>query len=99
MVSQFKARAETPVDVTAWSMLYSFDVMGAVGFDKDFNNLASGQEHPAIKGVHDHMTVLGILSNVPWLLNIIGSIPGAAAGYTSFFNWCGNELKEKQKVR
>lgn len=79
-------------------MFLSFDVMGEVGFSKDFDNLATGKEHPAIKGIHDHMLILGILSNVPWLLNIIGSIPGAAAGYTGFFNWCSNEIKEKEKA-
>lgn len=79
-------------------MFLSFDVMGEVGFSKDFDNLATGKEHPAIKGIHDHMLILGILSNVPWLLNIIGSIPGAAAGYTGFFNWCSSEIKEKAKA-
>lgn len=98
-MTQLNARAGMPVDITAWSMYFSFDLMGDVGFSKDFNSLASGTEHPAIKGIHDHMAVLGVLSNVPWLLNILGSIPGAAAGYTSFFNWCSNEIKEKEKVK
>lgn len=79
-------------------MFLAFDIMGEVGFSKDFDNLATGKEHPAIKGIHDHMLILGILSNVPWLLNIIGSIPGAAAGYTGFFNWCSSEINEKEKA-
>lgn len=79
-------------------MFLSFDVMGEVGFSKDLDNLATGNEHPAIKGIHDHMLILGILSNVPWLLNIISSIPGAAAGYTGFFDWCSNETEEIEKA-
>lgn len=74
-------RLDQAVDVTKWSMFLSFDIMGDVGFGKDFQNLNSGIEHPAIKGVHDHMAVLGVLGHVPWLLNVIGRIPGAAAGY------------------
>lgn len=104
---RIKAKADTfmrqlrqsskPFDASAWSMYYSFDVMGEVGLGKDFNNLSSGQEHPAIKGVHDHMTMLGILSTVPWLLNVLSSIPGAAAGYSSFFSFCSDEIQAKNK--
>lgn len=91
------ASSSKPFDATAWSMFLSFDVMGAVGFGKDFGCIISGTEHPAIKGVHNHMEVLGVLSNVPWLLNILGCIPGATAGYAAFFLWCASELKAKQK--
>ncbi|KAI9878167.1 MAG: hypothetical protein M1830_001736 [Pleopsidium flavum] len=97
-MSQLKARAGTSVNITEWSMLFSFDVMGEVGFSKDFGNLASGREHSAIKGIHDHMAIMGLLSNVPWLLNMLGSLPGLAGGYTGFFNWCSNEIKEKQRT-
>ncbi|KAJ4350581.1 hypothetical protein N0V95_004632 [Ascochyta clinopodiicola] len=90
-------QSSQPFDISAWSMYYSFDVMGEVGLGKDFDNLSSGQEHPAIKGVHDHMTMLGILSTVPWLLNVLGSIPGAAAGYSSFFNFCSTEIQAKNR--
>jgi hypothetical protein len=86
------------MDVSAWSMFFSFDVMGEVGFGKDFNNLNTGVEHSAIKGVHSHMTMLGIMSTVPWLLNVLGSIPGAAAGYSEFFSFCAGQIREKHKV-
>lgn len=87
------------IDVSAWSMFFSFDVMGDVGFGKDFNNLNSGVEHPAIKGVHDHMKAIGILNAVPWFTNILGSIPGAAAGYNGFFSFCSGQIREKHQVR
>lgn len=86
------------MDATTWSMLLSFDIMGEVGFGKDFNNLTTGVEHAAIKGIHDHMAILGVLSHVPWLLNILGSIPGATAAYSGFFKWCADEIESKQKV-
>jgi len=86
------------MDVSAWSMFFSFDVMGEIGFGKDFNNLNTGVEHSAIKGVHSHMTMLGIMSTVPWLLNVLGSIPGAAAGYSEFFSFCAGQIREKHKV-
>ncbi|KAH7389742.1 cytochrome P450 67 [Phaeosphaeria sp. MPI-PUGE-AT-0046c] len=93
----FKSEGK-PMDMSSWSMFFSFDVMGEVGFGKDFNNLVSGVEHPAIKGVHSHMTMLGIMSTVPWLLNLLGSIPGAAAGYSDFFSFCAGQIHEKHKT-
>lgn len=88
----------SPVDVSAWSMFFSFDVMGEVGLGKDFSNLSTGNEHPAIARIHEHMSILGIMSNVPWLLNMLSAVPGATAGYAPFFNWCSEQLKEKQTV-
>lgn len=96
--SQLASKGASSMDVSTWSMYFSFDVMGEVGFGKDFNNLTSGVEHPAIKGVHAHMTMLGIMSTVPWLLNVLGSIPGAAAGYTDFFSFCASQIREKHKT-
>lgn len=71
---------------------------GKVGFGKEFNSVINGEEHPAIEGVHSSMNVLGIVSHVPWLLNMMGKIPGAAAAYQEFFAWCGSEIEAKKKV-
>lgn len=87
------------MDITSWANLVAFDIMGEVGIGKDFNNLKSGSEHPAIKAIHEHMTILGIVSLVPWLLYILSCIPGAAAGYTGMFKLCSDQLAEKEKVR
>lgn len=90
---------EQPLDMSVWSMFLSFDIMGDVGFGKEFDNLTTGIEHQAIKGVHDHMAVLGTLGHIPWLLYLVGRIPGAASGYSSFFKWCEDEIERKRKVR
>lgn len=69
-----------------------------VGFSKDFGMLVSGDEHPAIRGLHDNMAAVGILGTVPWLLSMLGKVPGATGNYERFTNWCGQELKAKRKV-
>ena len=79
-------------------MFLSFDIMGDVGFGKDFHNLTTGVEHPAIKGVHDHMAAGATLLQVPWFLYILCRIPGAVSSYRSFFKWCADEIERKQKV-
>ncbi|EUC45093.1 hypothetical protein COCMIDRAFT_96502 [Bipolaris oryzae ATCC 44560] len=96
--SQLANKGEASMDASTWSMFFSFDVMGDVGFGKDFNNLKSGVEHVAVKGVHEHMTMLGIMSPVPWLLYILSSIPGATAGYTDFFSFCAGQIREKHQT-
>ncbi|KAF4545568.1 Cytochrome P450 [Lasiodiplodia theobromae] len=99
LLDQIKAHtaAGESLDASKWTMLLTFDMMGEVGFGKDFGGLKSGIEHPAIKGIHDHMTVLGIMATVPWLLNIAGKIPGATAGYAPFFSWCEEQVKTKYR--
>ncbi|KAI2629259.1 putative benzoate 4-monooxygenase cytochrome P450 [Hypomontagnella submonticulosa] len=95
-VSQISQRKGL-IDVTAWSMFLSFDIMGDVGFGKRFDCVSTGIEHPAIKAIHDHMIVLGIMSHVPWLINMLARIPGVTAGYASFFNYCHSQIAAKQK--
>jgi len=82
-----------------WANLFAFDVMGEIGFGKDYNTITSGQEHPAIKNIHEHVAALGLLQTVPWLLNLLGAIPGAAAGFSEFFGICQREIDEKERVR
>lgn len=86
------------VNMTQYAMFFGFDVMGDVGFSKDFQMLASGQEHPAIVGLHDNMTAVGILGIVPWLMSMLSKIPGATGSYERFTSWCGQQVKEKRHV-
>lgn len=98
LVDRLRQANSEPVDITKWSTLFSFDVMGEVGFGKDFNCMAMGEEHPALKSIGDHMTILGSLQTVPWLMNLLGSIPGAAAGFSEFFGICEQQISEKERV-
>ncbi|ROW04459.1 hypothetical protein VMCG_04952 [Cytospora schulzeri] len=95
---KIQERAGQIINMTDWSMFFSFDVMGDVGFSKDFGNLTTGVEHSAIKPIHEHIKILGILSPIPWLMNLLGSIPGAAKTYTEMFTICANEIRAKQKA-
>lgn len=57
-------------------MLYDFDVIGEIGFGRDFDNLSTGQDHSGIRAMHSVVGFLGVLAPVLWLLNAIGGIPG-----------------------
>ncbi|KAJ5653878.1 hypothetical protein N7490_000881 [Penicillium lividum] len=99
---QFVAHVENnlgqAIDISSWAMFLSFDIMGDIGFGKEFNNLTTGVEHPGIKAVHDHMAILGTMFHVPWLLNLAGRLPGATNALKEFFNWCEDEIVQKQKT-
>ncbi|KAJ5656226.1 hypothetical protein N7507_008176 [Penicillium longicatenatum] len=97
-VSHVEKTLGQAIDISTWAMFLSFDIMGIVGFGKEFNNLATGVEHPGIKAVHDHMAIVGVGGHVPWLLNIASRIPGAAASLAEFFKWCEDEIVQKEKT-
>ncbi|KAJ5211073.1 Cytochrome P450 [Penicillium cf. griseofulvum] len=48
--SYIKSSLGQSIDASAWFMFLSSDIMGNIGFGKEFNNLVTGIEHPAIKG-------------------------------------------------
>ncbi|KAF2142309.1 uncharacterized protein K452DRAFT_226565 [Aplosporella prunicola CBS 121167] len=98
LISQLRAKQGKPVDATKWAMFFSFDVMGDVGLGKDFHTLDTGNEHPAIKGIHDSITAIGLLTPVPWLLAMLGAIPGAMGGYTEFMDYCSAQVDEKERT-
>lgn len=99
LIEQLYNHSGQSMDATKWANLFSFDVMGEIGFSKDFHSIRSGQEHPASKAVHDHLAILGVMQTVPWLLNLLSIIPGAAAGFSEFFSVCEQEMAEKERVR
>lgn len=46
------------INASKWFNLYSFDVMGELGFGKSFNMLESGETHWAIKLLGQGMCLL-----------------------------------------
>ncbi|GMF66953.1 unnamed protein product [Aspergillus oryzae] len=98
LIALVEANQGKPLDAITWSMLFTFDIMGDIGFGKDFGNLTTGKAHPAISAIRDHMRVIAVVSHLPWLLNMLGKIPGAAAGYQGFFKWCTDQVETKRKV-
>lgn len=97
-ISQLRERVGQPVNITEWAMFLTFDVMGVVGFSKDFQQLEAAKEHSAIKGLHDQMAALGLLAHIPWFLSLLGSIPGLSGSYGLFIDYCHKQVKEKVEV-
>jgi hypothetical protein len=98
LIENMRDSVEGSLDVSKWSLLYGFDVMGDVGFSEEYDNMRNGVEHPAVKTLNDHIGALATMSTVPWLLNTLGSIPGAAASFYQFFNFCEDQVVRKDKA-
>lgn len=60
--------------------------------------MESETESPAVNGLRDNMAVVAVLGTVPWLLSMLGQVPGAVGSYSRFMNWCSRELKAKRQV-
>ena len=98
LASQIRARRNQPLDISQWTMFLAFDIMGLVGFSKDFRQLEDGTELSAIKELHGQMLFLGILKPIPWILTLIGAIQGLMGNYGQFMVYCADRIAEKKKV-
>ncbi|CAI6065999.1 unnamed protein product [Clonostachys chloroleuca] len=98
LLGRLAAHAGNPIDMTKYIMFFGFDVMGDIGLSKDFHMVEREVEDPAIQGVHESMFAIGVFGTVPWLLSMLGKIPGAAGGYNKYTKWCHDELQEKRQI-
>ncbi|KAL4985338.1 cytochrome P450 [Aspergillus falconensis] len=98
LVSQIRSRLDRPLNITQWAMYLAFDVMGLLGFSKDFRQLEDTAEHAAIKELHGQMLILGILKSIPWVLTILGAIQGVVGNYGQFMIYYEDRIAEKKML-
>ncbi|KAK4627014.1 Cytochrome P450 monooxygenase [Fulvia fulva] len=86
----------SPMNMTTWFNLYSFDVMGRLAFGKDYGMIESGKRHWALDLLTEGMGISAY--KIPtWVFRILLSIPGAAQGYHKFLKFCSDELRWRVK--
>jgi hypothetical protein len=98
LIAQLVQREGEPVNASNWAMFFAFDVMGDLGFGKDFHMLEKGREDDATLGIHNSMSAFGYMHHVIWLLHFIVSIPGIVSPFNKFRDWCEGQVVEKQQV-
>ncbi|KAI0126220.1 cytochrome P450 [Xylariales sp. AK1849] len=96
LISLFLTRLSGTVNVTELDSHLLFDTMGVVGFSRDFGNLSRGTTHPALITLEDSTPIFGRLRFVPWLLNMLLAIPGAAGGLDPFLRLCDDYIRERR---
>ena len=83
-----------PVNVSKWFNLYSFDVMGDLGFGEPFDMLKSGEEHWAIALLNAGMDPMGFWFPI-WFFRTIIAIPGATKDYFRFIGYCSDQIDKR----
>lgn len=83
--------------MTKWFNLFSFDVMGDLAFGKSYNMLESGESHWSLKLLNEGMEPVGFQMPI-WFFRILVAIPGAAAGYLKFIDYCCKQLDDRMKI-
>ena len=84
--------------MTHLSTLFTFDVMGDVAFGTDFDGVASGNTHSAVKTMRMGLKPLAFFWPVPWLWHLLMAIPGALKPWTQLNAWARGELHNRLKV-
>ncbi|KAL9613391.1 MAG: hypothetical protein Q9204_008901, partial [Flavoplaca sp. TL-2023a] len=87
-----------PVNVADWFKYFSFDVMGDLAFNKDFEMLAKGESHWAIALLNDALGLQG-LKLPTWIFRILLSIPGLAYKYWKFIGYCDQQLEHRMREK
>ncbi|KAJ5815613.1 hypothetical protein N7474_007390 [Penicillium riverlandense] len=96
LIEQLHVLANQSIDITQWTMYYSFDVMGIIAFSKDFKQLEDAAEHSAIAAMHANMEMIGLLGAVPWLIHLLICIPGLSGPIEYFGAYCEDQIQQRK---
>ena len=87
-----------PVVINDWCHFITFDTMGELGFGQSYGQLESGRSHEAIDQITKFLRVAVSAIQVPWLVNIIQSIPGLRDPQRLLRDFSARCLDEREKV-
>ena len=99
LFTQLDARAGAPIDASKVAVYFAFDVMGTVGFGKDYGMLETFTKHPAVSGVHGSMKMLQLMGQMPWSLRLFTLMPTfGIESFVGFNKWCAREIDQTIQV-
>ncbi|KAF4534436.1 Cytochrome p450 [Lasiodiplodia theobromae] len=93
----FSSTGGKPFDVTQGMLWLAYDVMGIVGFSRDFGQVRTRGGDKSMAAMREQMKILGFMKHIPWLINVILNIPGVT-GMSGFLRKCRQLAEEKQKT-
>lgn len=86
------------VNVAKWFSLYSFDVMGELGFGEPFGVLESNGQHWAVKLWSEAFELLSYIFPA-WFFRMLVSMPKVSNDWWKFLDYCNQMLDKRRKVR
>jgi hypothetical protein len=84
--------------LSEWLNLYSFDVMGDVGFSYNFRMVEGEKESDAIKQLHQSMSLLSVFNHISWALNLILRTNFGAKALVRHIDWASRTLADRLSV-
>lgn len=94
----FAQAAGAPVDITTWFQYFAFDVMGELGFGKSFHQVQNAKSHFQTDFLRKGMSILAIVTPVPWLYHLALSIPGLTRDWQALLSWSVQQVKQRLEV-
>lgn len=98
LIAQIATSGEIAVNIAKWFSLYSFDVMGELGFGEPFGVLEAKGQHWAVKLWSEAFGLLAYIFPA-WFFRILVSLPGVSNDWWKFLDYCNEILDKKRKVR
>jgi hypothetical protein len=86
------------VNASRWFNYLSFDVMGDVGFGKNFGMLDQGEKVEVLRKLEDGQKGLGVFGVVPWLFMVLTKIPSIRKEHDVFVEWCAKQILDRAEV-
>ncbi|KAL5359671.1 cytochrome P450 [Aspergillus floccosus] len=88
----------TPMDMTRWFNIYSFDVMGDLGFGQSFGMLETGEMHWAVATLQDALTILGF--NFPtWVIRLLHALFSGNEAVREFQGFFISQLERRMQLQ
>jgi hypothetical protein len=87
-----------PVVINDWCHFITFDIMGELGFGQSYGQLESGRLHDALDQITKFLRIGVCAIQVPWLVNLVQSIPGLEDPQTLLRKFSARCMDEREKV-
>lgn len=100
MLLEKLAEGEREKDITAWFSYYTFDVMGAFTFGRDFGMLEKGGRDGSdyfLRMTHASMRSIALLGHTPWLLLLMEMLGAAGKEHMKFLEWCKERVDDRKR--
>lgn len=97
LMSRIEESAGRPFDITRWSNLYNFDIMGDLAFGTSFKMLETSTEHYAIKLLNAGMDNHGLMLPM-WFMRLMMAVPRLTSDWWRAIAYCNERMDERIKV-
>ncbi|KAF8917303.1 cytochrome P450 67 [Mucidula mucida] len=96
LISQL--RGQSVVDMTQWTMFWSFDFMGDIGLGKDFHSMETGVLHHSLSNLHNTLKMMTIFGSVSWFLRMTMRVVGPMVmNFDKFMEYSKQQLMKKEE--